>query len=144
MCKVSWRGALLSPKPPNRMNSFHSAAFSFLPVLTLYNREGNPSPVDIIFSPDIYLRARKPVTKVCSTWKTGGKKTKQNRKQTDYRTHRAEERPSPSTQTSWLAEAFVFDSHPALQVPSRFLQSSTSHPVQHMSPVTSFSPAAAV
>lgn len=29
---------------------------------TLYNREGNPSPVDIIFSPGIYWRTRKAVT----------------------------------------------------------------------------------
>lgn len=133
MCKVT---DLLPcfPKPPNGMYSFLSAAFSFLPILTLYNREGNPSPVDLISSPGIYLRARKPVT-VSGVHE---KQPEKIRKQTDYRTFWAEDRSSPSIQTSWIAEPFVFDSHPALQVPSRFLQSPTSHSVQHTSPVKSF------
>lgn len=59
MYKVSCLAALLSQT--SQLHGFFSLC-SLPPILTLYNREGNPLPVDIIFSPGIYLRARKPVT----------------------------------------------------------------------------------
>lgn len=54
-----------------------ASCLSFTP----YNREGNPSPVDIIFSPGIYWRTRKPVTKSAVHEKQEEKIKKQTRLQ---------------------------------------------------------------
>lgn len=112
-------------------------AFSFLPILLLYNTEGNLSTSGHNFLSGHPLGGQNNSQEVCSKWKTEGREQKADILQNTW----GRGQSLPSTQTSWLAVFCIWltcSPRKSKQVPQELFQ--LPYPTS-TSPVTNCSPA---